>query len=260
MPVVRRLAGIIDCMDKEEMRQQYALLQYQSLRDECSGARTAQYTILQWSQAVSGTLFAAALVTGASKSERFVIAAQFIFGLVIPALLLGGGLAWAGEMIRMERTGVYLRTLERAIWVAADQGEFAGTSMFIWENILWSPPEKFNKAGYRKQNTGYAGAAIFFGMMFIGSLIAFCILSQWWLSLVVCAALILLGVTTMIPPAIQIFSLGGAAPTVTNADLIEWISGLDDAKSASAQSGALQWIRGTRVTSLRKPRTRNGKP
>jgi hypothetical protein len=70
----------------------------------------------------------------------------------------------------------------------------------------------------------------------------------------------LLGITTMIPPAIQIFSLGGAAPTITNDDLIAWISGLDDAKSASEQSGTLQRIRGTQVTSLLKLRTRNGKP
>lgn len=231
-------------MIPEDDRRQYAVRQYESLRAECAEARGAQHTILQWNQAVSGTLFAAALLAGTSHSGRFVVAAQFIFGLVLPAVLLGGALAWAGEMIRMERTGVYLRSFERATWGNGSGDGLKDTSFFIWENLLWSPPKQFYDAGYRKQNTGYVGVAVFYGIMYTGSMIAFCVLSPWWLSVVTCGALVFLGSAIMIPPAVQVFSLGGAAPTLTNGDLAIWVKNLADEKSTLAQSATLQHIRG----------------
>jgi hypothetical protein len=226
-------------MIPEDERRQYTARQYESLREECAGARQAQHTILQWSQAVSGTLFAAALVAGA-RSGRLVVAARFIFGLVLPAILLGAALAWAGEMIRMERTGVYMRSLERATWDESSGDGLKDTSFFIWENLLWSPPEQFRKAGFRKQNTGYVGVAIFYAIMFIGSLAAFCVLSQWWLSLITCVAWVFLGALVTIPLAVQIFSLGGAAPTICNEALDKWREGLNDEKGTIAQSATLQ--------------------
>lgn len=243
-------------MSPDEIRQQYELYQYQSLREECAGARVAQHTILQWSQAVSGTLFAAALVAGATKSERFVIAAQFIFGLVIPAILLGGALAWAGEMIRMERTGMHMRSLERSVWEKGARGEYLPTSRFLWENLLWSPPESYRKSGFRKQNAGYAGVAIFFTMMFGGSLIAFCVLTIWWISLIVCVALAVLGVVVMVPSAIQIFSLGGTAPVLTDDELASWMNGLNTGKAVLTQSGTLQWLQSYVLVRVRGTRSR----
>ncbi len=241
----------------EEERKQYTVRQYESLRAECEGARTAQHTILQWSQAVSGTLFAAALVAGASHSSRFVVAAQFIFGLVLPAVLLGGALAWAGEMIRMERVGVYLRSFERAVWASEGSDGLKDTSFFIWENFLWSPPRSFRNAGYRKQNTGYVGVAAFYSIMYLGSLIAFCILSTWWLSLAASLALVSLGCVVMAPPAIQIFSLGGAAPPLSSEDLSLWIKSLPDQKSTFAQSATLQGIRRIYLALVMHRKSRN---
>ncbi|HEX6403324.1 MAG TPA: hypothetical protein VF003_09265, partial [Pseudonocardiaceae bacterium] len=228
--------------------QRYAAMQYQGLRDACTEARKAQHTILQWNQAVVSTLFAAALVAGTSSSDKFVIAAQFIFGVVIPAVLLGGALAWAGEMIRMETIGMFLRSFERAAWDRGQDG-LTGTSFLVWENFLWSPPAQLDGSGYRKQNTGYAGVALFFIIMYAASMIAFCVLSSWWLSLVTCAALTVLGAVTMIPSAIQIFSLGGSAPTISAADLTEWVNSLADDKGTLAQSPALQWAQKT-ITSF----------
>ena len=229
-------------MISDEDRRQYTARQYESLRAECADARGAQHTILQWNQAVSGTLFAAALLAGTSHSGRFVIAAQSIFGLVLPAVLLGGALAWAGEMIRMERTGVYLRSFERASWDSNDSDALKGTSFFIWENLLWSPPKQFYEAGFRKQNTGYVGVAVFYAIMYLGSMIAFCLLSPWWLSVLACVALVSLGGVVMIPSAVQVLSLGGAAPTVTSEDLTIWVKSLADKKSSLAQSVTLQRI------------------
>ncbi len=238
-------------MVPEDDRRRYAALQYQGLRDTCTEARKAQHTILQWNQAVVGTLFAAALVAGVAKSDRFEIAAQFIFGVVIPAVLLGGALAWAGEMIRMETIGMFLRSFERATWDRGEEG-LSGTSFLIWENLLWSPPPQLSGSGYRKQNTGYAGVAIFFVIMYVASMIAFCVLSSWWLSLLACAILALLGAAAMVPPAIQVFSLGGSAPTISGDDLTEWLNSLTDEKSTFAQSPALQWGQRVILSSWKK--------
>jgi hypothetical protein len=226
-------------MNPEDERRQYTARQYESLREECAGARQSQHTILQWSQAVSGTLFAAALVAGA-HSGRLVVAARFIFGLVLPAVLLGAALAWAGEMIRMERTGVYMRALERATWDERSGDGLKDTSFFIWENVLWWPPEQFSKAGFRKQNTGYAGVAIFYAIMFTGSLAAFCVLSPWLLSLITCVVWGIIGVLAIIFPAVQIFSLGGADPIICSVTLDKWRESLPREKGILAQSVALQ--------------------
>ena len=98
----------------DEERRQYAARQYESLREEIGQARQAQHTILQWTQALAGTLFAAALVAGTAKTSRYLVAAQFVLGLVLPAVLLGGALAWSGELVRMTRAGVFLRSFERS--------------------------------------------------------------------------------------------------------------------------------------------------
>jgi hypothetical protein len=227
----------------EDERRQYATWQYQSLRDEIAKSREAQHSILQWNQAVSGTLFAAALVAATSHAQHFVVAAQFVFGLLLPTVLLGGALAWSGEMIRMERAGVFLRSFERSTWGdATDNDGLKRTSFFVWENFLWSPPPKFIKAGYRKQNVGYVGVGIYFGIMYLGSEIAFCTISVWWLSLLICVILTVLASAVMTPPAIQLFTLGGSAPTVSADELSIWIKELDEHKGLLMQTATLARI------------------
>jgi hypothetical protein len=201
-----------ECMFSDDERRQYTARQYQSLREEITQAREAQQSILLWNQAVSGTLFAAALVAETSNSARYVIAVQFVFGLVLPAVLLGGALAWSGEMIRMERAGVYLRSFERATWNS--EGE-----------------------------DGYAGVGVFYGIMYVGSLVAFCTISVWWLSLIACITLVVLALAVMIFPAIQLFTLGGSSPTLTADGLANWMEELDESKGLLAQSGTLIHIK-----------------
>jgi hypothetical protein len=227
----------------DDERGMYTARQYQSLREEIAQAREAQHSILQWNQAVSGTLFAAALVAATSHAAHYVVAAQFVFGLVLPTVLLGGALAWAGEMIRMERAGVFLRSFERGSWGSEEEDSLARTSFFIWENFLWSPPAKFIAAGYRKQNVGYLGVAIFYAIMYSGSLIAFCTFSAWWLSLIACSTLLVLASAVMVPPAIQIFKLGGSSPVVTADELAVWLKELGEDKGLLGQSGTLVHIK-----------------
>jgi hypothetical protein len=238
-------------MIADDERRKYAAQQYVSLREEMNQARGAQHSILQWNQAVAATLFAAAIVAGEAHSGRFVVAAQFILCIVVPAVLLGGALAWAGEMIRMERAGVFLRSFERATWNNEGDDGLVRTSFFVWENLLWFPPANFKATGYRKQNVAYAGVAIFYGTMYLGSLIAFCILSAWPLALAACMVLITLGIVVMVPSAVRLFTLGRSAPRLTGRDLSQWITELDAHESAVDQGGTLMRIYGN-VVGLRR--------
>lgn len=211
-------------MISDDERGQYAARQYQSLRDEMAQARQSQQAILQWSQAVSATLFAAALVAGTGHSSHYVVAAQFVLGVILPAVLLGGALTWSGEMIRLTRIGIFLRSFERYTWDEKAPDLAAGTSLFIWQNFAWSPPEQFALARFHgKQNTGYAGIGIYFGVMYTGSLIVFGIISPFPLNIVVPLLLVGLGLVVMVTTAAQLFRLNAKSPVITEDDLKKWL-------------------------------------
>ena len=215
-------------MFSDDERREYAAKQYDSIRAACDQAREAHHSILTWSQAVSGTLFAAGLVAAASHSGRFTTAAQFVFGLVIPAIIIGSALAWAGEMIRMETIGLFLRAFERAVWNRDDEAGKIETSWFVWENIIWSPPQVLRSCRFGKQATAYAGVAVFYAILYAGSLIVFWVISPWWLSLIDSIMAITLAIVVMIPPGIQVLRLGSSAPTITDTDLTTWARELLD--------------------------------
>jgi hypothetical protein len=191
------------------------------------------HSILGWNQALIVALFGAGLVIVASGTHAGV--AELAFGLVLPVLLIGGALAWAGEMIRMERTGAFLRALERSTWSRSADGSEVATSWFIWENFLWSPPDRIGRAGFHKQNSGYAGVAMYFAAAYVGSTIVFIDIAPWWLSLVDVVVLASIAVALLLPVVRHIFALGGLAPSISHKELSEWASGLTDNKSVSDQ-------------------------
>ena len=230
-------------MFSDDERRKYAAMQYDSIRVACNQAREAHHSILTWSQAVSGTLFAAGLVAAASHSGRFTVAAQFVFGLVIPAILIGSALAWAGEMIRMENIGLFLRAFERAAWKRDDGADKIETSWFIWENFIWSPPRALRAQHFGKQTAAYAGVALFFAMMYAGTLIVFWVISPWWLSLIDSILAITLAVIVMIPPGIQVLKLGSTAPTITDADLTAWAGELLDDQGIGDRPTPLKYLK-----------------
>jgi hypothetical protein len=116
----------------------------------------------------------------------------------------------------------------------------AVTSLFIWQNFAWSPPRRFTAAGFRgKQNVGYVGIWLFFGVMYLGSVTAFCIISSWPLALVASILLVALGASVMLPPALQLFTLSAASLTLTASDLTEWLDGLEMGKGVSPRHPAL---------------------
>lgn len=233
-------------MLEDDERLQYAARQYQSLREEMGQARQSQQNILQWSQAVSGTLFAAALVAGTGHAPRYVLAAQFVLGLILPAVLLGGALTWTGELIRITRIGVFLRYFESASWCEKQPDPVKATSLFVWQNFARYPPQPFTDSGFRgKQNVGYVGIGLFFGVMYLGSVAAFCIVSSWPLALAASILLIVLGAWVMLPSAFQLFKLNGTSIPVTSKDLTDWLDSVKAGKGAPPRRGTL-----SRITSL----------
>src|SRR5262245_18337888 len=109
----------------DDQRSQLVALQYETVRQESNQARQDMHSILGWNQALIVALFGAGLVIVASGKHAGV--AELAFGLVLPVLLIGGALAWAGEMIRMERTGAFLRALERSTWSRSADGSAVAT-------------------------------------------------------------------------------------------------------------------------------------
>jgi hypothetical protein len=182
-----------------------------------------------------------------------------VFGLVLPAVLLGGALTWSGELIRLTRIGVFLRSFERASWDKTKSDPTEAASLFVWQNFAWSAPHRFTVAGFRrKQNVGYIGIGIFFGVMYLGSVAAFCIISSWPLALTTSVLLVALGVSVMLPPALQLFRLNAAPLTLTASDLREWLDGLEAGKSMASRRPALS--RATSfLSSVKRFRGSNGK-
>lgn len=206
--------------------------QYETIRTESGQARSDQQSIINWNQAFAVALFAVGIVI-VGNSEHMLLA-QVLFGLLLPLVLVGGTMAWAGEMIRMERAGAYLRALERAMWHRLPSGQ-TDPLWFMWENFLWSPPKRMLEGGYKKQNAGYAGIAIFYGAMYVGSLAVFASISPAWLTVVVSCVIVVISSVTVLPVARQIFSLGGIALTISDEDLRDWATNILERRSIAEQ-------------------------
>jgi hypothetical protein len=210
-------------MSTSDSRLKIAMFQYEVARVEANQTRHDQQSIINWNQAFAVALFAAGII--AIKELDDVRVPQLLFGFVLPAVLVGGTMAWAGEMIRMERTAVFLRALERSVWRSTPDDE-SKSAWFVWENFLWSPPQEFQKAGYGKQSAGYAGIAIFYAAIYIASLFVFAFVSPWQFTVVVAVGLTAISAALIVPMARRVFSLGGFASNITDDDMREWADGL----------------------------------
>ncbi len=74
-----------------------------------------QQSILTWSIAAIGVLFAAGLSISPHIGHADTIR-HWVFFLGIPLLTLGASIAWLGEIFRMERDAHYMRLLEQSTW------------------------------------------------------------------------------------------------------------------------------------------------
>jgi hypothetical protein len=149
------------------------LAEYQSVRLESVQSFENAQSIIKWSLATYGVLFGAGLIAATQPTETefaplLKYASLVIYSILLPGLVCVATWQWLGEITRMERVGVYLRGLERAVRNATEAGEidtFPGiASPLGWETFL------FGKKKAKKRSFPYVGSAGMFGGAFLSSL------------------------------------------------------------------------------------------
>jgi hypothetical protein len=160
--------------------------EYASLRDESAQARQAQQSVLQWSLGAASVLLAGAVAFTSKESPASSATAVFllIYGFGMPAFAAAAFMAWFGELIRMERAGMFLRARERQLWpvrAPADPGSYV-TEGDAWQHpiMMWENWISFSKGGFgaRKQIIGYLGGLIIYVGAFATSEFAFAIVAS----------------------------------------------------------------------------------
>jgi hypothetical protein len=89
--------------------------EYNAARADCLQGLIGQQSILTWSIAAIGVLFAAGLSIG-TKVHGASTVRPWVFLVGVPLLALGASIAWLGEIFRMERDAHYMRLLEQSTW------------------------------------------------------------------------------------------------------------------------------------------------
>lgn len=117
--------------------------QYRYLKEDAVHARAHQQSFLQWGMATIGALVAATLVALGQNDVPttrgpFGAVIMLVLGLAVPGAVVCLTLAWAGELVRMERAGWYLRRIEADLrgirYRAFGSGELR--TVMSWETEL----------------------------------------------------------------------------------------------------------------------------
>jgi hypothetical protein len=162
-----------------------AIMEYGTLRNESLQAMQAQQSTLQWSIAAFGAIIGGIALLVAQRPALLPPSIIFaILGVAVPVFVMCCGLSWVGELLRMERIGVYLRGLELEIARAVHHGKKESArepskSHVIspqWENFISSPPQRTE--GITKQRVGYIGSIGIYILALLTSLSA-CVWYQW---------------------------------------------------------------------------------
>lgn len=155
---------------------QFSLAEYDSVRGDCLQGLSGQQSILAWSIAAIGVLFAAGLAVNPSHVDHATTIRPLIFLLGIPAITFGASVAWLGEIFRMERDAHYLRLLERATWIPEQQ---AGTPSDSWVGrtpLLYNSWVAQGEPRGRNRVYGYLGGLVIYTGAMSGSLVLACVL------------------------------------------------------------------------------------
>ena len=171
---------------------QFSLAEYDSVRGDCLQGLSGQQSILAWSIAAIGVLFAAGLAVDPSHLDHATTIRPLIFLIGIPAITFGASVAWLGEIFRMERDAHYLRLLERATW--ADE-QRKGTPSDAWIGrtpLLYNSWVAHGVPRGRNRVYGYLGGLIIYTGATSASLTLACILVRHNRPLVIAIAAIFL--------------------------------------------------------------------
>lgn len=143
------------------------LAEYATLREEVFRSYDYAQSIVKFSLATYGAIFAAGLLaaeaaSGATSPRTFVgWAALTVFGLVLPGVMCVGTWTWLGELTRAERAGAYLRALERNLRANPTLTDALGFPPLSWETFIHKGRDE--KAPTGKSVLPYLGTAGLFG-------------------------------------------------------------------------------------------------
>lgn len=155
---------------------QFSLAEYDSVRGDCLQGLSGQQSILAWSIAAVGVLFAAGLAVDPSHVDHATTIRPVIFLVGIPAITFGASVAWLGEIFRMERDAHYLRLLERATWVDEQRDGTPSDSWVGRTPLLYNSWVAHGVPRGRNRVYGYLGGLVIYTGAISGSLVLACVL------------------------------------------------------------------------------------
>jgi hypothetical protein len=155
---------------------QFSLAEYDSVRGDCLQGLSGQQSILAWSIAAIGVLFAAGLAVNPSHVDHATTIRPLIFLLGIPAITFGASVAWLGEIFRMERDAHYLRLLERATWVREQKDSTPSDAWIGRTPLLYNSWVAHGEPRGRNRVYGYLGGLLIYTGAISGSLVLACVL------------------------------------------------------------------------------------
>ena len=143
--------------------------EYNAARADCLQGLIGQQSILTWSIAAIGVLFAAGLSIGTNVHGASTVR-PWVFLVGVPLLVLGASIAWLGEIFRMERDAHYMRLLERSTWPPDVKQKYADNNQMVTDEMVqyrtlmlntWvahgQPPSRNRVVGY------FGGILIYLG-------------------------------------------------------------------------------------------------
>lgn len=112
-----------------------ALAEYSAIRAEIVQALQAQHAIVSYGASALAVLTAVAIGTaagGATKSDGLI---TFLFLVLNPLLVVVIFMVWGSEVLRMQRAGMYLFVVEKAL-----NARVPGPPPLNWEHAVNPPP------------------------------------------------------------------------------------------------------------------------
>ncbi|HWJ51643.1 MAG TPA: hypothetical protein VNR42_11510, partial [Solirubrobacteraceae bacterium] len=151
--------------------------EYNAARADCLQGLAGQQSILTWSIAAIGVLFAAGLSID-TKVHGAATARPWVFLVGLPILTLGASIAWFGEIFRMERDAHYMRLLEQSTWPSDlrkaydDNNEMVTDQQVKYRTLMLNTWVARSEPPSRNRVVGYAGGVIIYWGATAGSLAA----------------------------------------------------------------------------------------
>lgn len=163
-------------VEVEDVSSALTAAEYASVRAESLQSFATSQSIIQWSLATYGVLFGAGLLAASNQiasdlTSAVAWMAALIYGILLPGLVSAAAWSWIGEIRRMERSGVYMRGVERRFRIETQTSSSSVVSPLNWESFLTG--DVGSGAPGVKGFAPYLGTAMLFGGAQLSSVVFF---------------------------------------------------------------------------------------